>query len=97
VHSQRVLLALTRKGLSREDSYALVQKHAMRTFSGEGALLDLLKQDKDVTRLLKPAELNELFDLGYHLKFVNHIFDRVFGPEPKTNKRVIATRRKNKR
>jgi adenylosuccinate lyase len=79
VHSQRVLLALTQAGLAREASYKLVQKNAMRAWNGEGALLDLLKADKDVTRALSPAQLESLFDLDYHLKHVDTIFDRVFG------------------
>jgi adenylosuccinate lyase len=79
VHSQRVLLALTQAGLGREESYKLVQRNAMRAWNGEGALLDLLKADKDVTRELKPAQLEALFDLGYHLKHVDTIFKRVFG------------------
>jgi adenylosuccinate lyase len=79
VHSQRVLLALTQAGLGREESYKLVQRNAMRAWNGEGALLDLLKADKDVTRELKPAQLEALFDLGYHLKHVDTIFARVFG------------------
>jgi adenylosuccinate lyase len=79
VHSQRVLLALTQKGVSREDSYSLVQRNAMRTWKGEGALLDLLKADKDVARALPPKELEGLFDLEYHLKQVDTIFKRVFG------------------
>ncbi|HEY5238481.1 MAG TPA: adenylosuccinate lyase [Rhizomicrobium sp.] len=78
VHSQRVLLALTQAGLGREESYKLVQRNAMRAWNGEGALLDLLKADKDVTRELKPAQLEALFDLGYHLKHVDTIFKRVF-------------------
>ncbi len=79
VHSQRVLLALTQAGLAREASYKLVQKNAMRAWNGEGALLDLLKSDKDVTRALSPAQLESLFDLDYHLKHVDTIFKRVFG------------------
>jgi len=79
VHSQRVLLALTQKGVSREDSYSLVQRNAMRAWNGEGALLDLLKADKDVTRALPPRELEGLFDLDYHVKQVDTIFRRVFG------------------
>jgi adenylosuccinate lyase len=79
VHSGRVLLALTQKGMAREEAYALVQEQAMRTWRGEGALIDLLKADPRVTRLLKPAELSELFDLDYHLKEVDTIFARVFG------------------
>ena len=79
VHSQRVLLALTQKGVSREDSYSLVQKNAMRAWKGEGMLLDLLKADKDVTKALSNAELESLFDLGYHFKQVDMIFKRVFG------------------
>jgi adenylosuccinate lyase len=79
VHSQRVLLALTQAGVAREDAYRLVQRNAMRAWNGEGALLDLLLADKDVTRALPPAELSKLFDLGYHLKHVDTIFRRVFG------------------
>jgi len=79
VHSQRVLLALTQAGVSREDSYPLVQRNAMRAWNGEGALLDLLKADKDVTKALPAAQLESLFDLGYHLKHVDTIFNRVFG------------------
>jgi adenylosuccinate lyase len=81
IHSQRVLLALTQKGASREDAYAYVQRNAMPVWRGEGDFLALLKQDADVARLLSPAELEELFDLGYHLKYVDTIFARVFGKE----------------
>jgi len=81
VHSQRVLLALTQAGLSREDSYALVQRNAMKVWESDGqlSLLDLLKSDADVTAKLSGTELEELFDLGYHLKRVDQIFERVFG------------------
>src|SRR5580704_15205498 len=78
VHSQRVMLALTQKGVSREDSYRLVQKNAMRTWNGEGALLDLLKADPEVTKALSAKELEGLFDLDYHLAQVDTIFARVF-------------------
>jgi len=79
VHSQRVLLALTQKGLARDDAYRLVQRHAMRAVNGEGALLDLLKADPDVSRALSARELESLFDLAYHFKRVDTIFARVFG------------------
>src|SRR6201996_5571980 len=79
VHSQRVLLALTQAGLAREDSYRLVQKNAMRAWNGEGDLLSLLKADPDVSKALPAAELEAMFDLGYHLKQVDTIFQRVFG------------------
>ena len=79
IHSQRVLLALTQKGVSREDSYSYVQRNAMPVWRGEGDFLVLLKADKDVTAKLSHAELEELFDLGYHLKHVDTIFNRVFG------------------
>jgi adenylosuccinate lyase len=79
VHSQRVLLALTQKGVSREESYALVQRNAMPVWRGEGDFLSLLKADPDVKKALSDAELEELFDLGYHLKNVDTIFKRVFG------------------
>jgi adenylosuccinate lyase len=79
VHSQRVMLALTQAGVSREDGYRLVQRNAMRAWNGEGNLLDLLKADPEVASALSPAKLEAMFDLGYHLKEVNTIFDRVFG------------------
>ena len=81
VHSQRVLLALTQAGASREDSYRLVQRNAMKVWESDGklSLLDLLKADPEVTALLTPAELEEKFDLDYHLKHVDTIFERVFG------------------
>ena len=79
VHSQRVLLALTQKGVSREDSYRLVQRNAMPVWRGEGNFLDLLKKDAEVSARLSDAELESLFDLGYHLKHVDTIFARVFG------------------
>ncbi len=79
VHSQRVLLALTQKGMSREESYALVQEHAMRASKGEGQLLALLKANPKVTKFLPAAELESLFDLAYHFQQVDTIFARVFG------------------
>jgi adenylosuccinate lyase len=81
VHSQRVLLALTQAGVSREDAYALVQRNAMKVWESGGALslLDLLKADPDVTAALTPAELEEKFDLAYHFREVDTIFARVFG------------------
>ncbi|MES3100818.1 MULTISPECIES: adenylosuccinate lyase [Sphingomonas] len=79
VHSQRVLLALTQAGVSREDAYRLVQRNAMKVWDSDGALslLELLKADPEVT--LSDAELEDKFDLGYHLKHVDTIFTRVFG------------------
>ncbi|MGE3919015.1 MAG: adenylosuccinate lyase [Hyphomicrobiaceae bacterium] len=79
IHSQRVLLALTQKGVSREDSYAWVQRNAMPVWRGEGDFLALLKADKDVSKALSGAELESLFDLGYHTRHVDTIFRRVFG------------------
>jgi adenylosuccinate lyase len=81
VHSQRVLLALTQAGVSREDSYVLVQRNAMKVWESDGqlSLLELLKADADVTKALSPQEIEEKFDLGYHLKHVDTIFARVFG------------------
>jgi adenylosuccinate lyase len=78
IHSQRVLLALTQKGVSREDAYAYVQRNAMPVWRGEGDFLSLLKADPDVSQALSAAELEELFDLDYHLKQVDAVFDRVF-------------------
>jgi adenylosuccinate lyase len=82
VHSQRVLMALTQKGASREDAYRLVQRNAMKAWRGEGDFLALLKADPDVTRLMNESDLAACFDLAYHLKHVDTIFARVFGPQP---------------
>ncbi len=79
VHSQRVLLALTQAGVSREDAYRFVQRNAMPVWRGEGDFLTLLKADPDVTAKLSASEIEALFDLGYHLKHVDTIFARVFG------------------
>ncbi|WP_132255703.1 adenylosuccinate lyase [Methylobacterium segetis] len=79
VHSQRVLLALTQAGLSREDSYRLVQRNAMPVWRGEGDFLTLLKADPEVTAALRPEQIEECFDLAYHFKHVDTIFERVFG------------------
>jgi len=81
VHSQRVLLALTQAGASREDAYRLVQRSAMKVWEADGALslLELLKEDPEVSELLPAERLEESFDLGYHLKHVDTIFERVFG------------------
>ena len=79
VHSQRVLIALTQKGASREDSYKMVQRNAMPVWRGEGDFQTLLKGDADVKKYLTDDEIAEKFDLGYHLKHVDTIFKRVFG------------------
>jgi len=81
VHSQRVLLALTQAGISREDSYRIVQRNAMKVWESDGeiALLDLLKADADVTAKLSDEDLEERFNLDYHFKHVDTIFARVFG------------------
>ncbi|HET9717802.1 MAG TPA: adenylosuccinate lyase [Pseudolabrys sp.] len=79
VHSQRVLIALTQKGVPREDAYRLVQRNAMKVWNGEGDFLSLLKSDKDVRARLSEKELEANFDLEYHFKHVDTIFKRVFG------------------
>jgi adenylosuccinate lyase len=79
VHSQRVLLALTQKGASREEAYRLVQRNAMPVWQGTSDFLTLLKQDRDVTDYLQASDIEACFDLGYHLKHVDTIFARVFG------------------
>ena len=78
-NSQRVLLALVEKGVSREDAYRLVQRNAMRTWKKEGPLNELLKGDADVSARLTATEIDSLFDLEYHFKHVDTIFARVFG------------------
>jgi len=78
VHSQRVLIALTQKGVAREDAYRLVQRNAMKVWNGEGDFLTLLKADPDVRAKLSDQEIETNFDLGYHFKHVDTIFKRVF-------------------
>ncbi len=81
IHSQRVLLALTQNGVSREDAYRLVQRNAMKVWESDGRLmlLDLLKQDEEVRAALTEEQLEERFDLEYHFKHVDTVFARVFG------------------
>jgi adenylosuccinate lyase len=79
VHSQRVLLALTQKGVAREDAYRLVQRNAMKVWEGKGDFLKLLKADKDVRKHLSEKELTKNFDLDYHFSHIDTIFRRVFG------------------
>lgn len=79
VHSQRVMLALTQAGISREDAYRLVQRNAMPAWRGESAFLDNLKADTDVTAAIDAGEIDAIFDISYHTKHVNTIFGRVFG------------------
>jgi adenylosuccinate lyase len=81
-YSQRVLLALTGKGLSREEAYRLVQRNAMKVWHEGGNLKERLQEDPEVMRCLSPEELAPLFDLGYHLKHVDTIFRKVFGDNP---------------
>ena len=79
VHSQRVMLALTQKDVSREDAYAAVQSNAMKVWRGEGRFIDFLKADPFVSKALSDAELEALFDNAYHFKHVDTVFARVFG------------------
>ena len=81
VHSQRVLLALTQAGLTRDDSYRLVQKNAMQVWQSDGqlSLLELLKADPEVSAVMSAQELEDKFNLDYHFKAVDTIFARVFG------------------
>ncbi len=87
VHSQRVLLALTQSGVSREDAYSIVQRHAMEAWRKGDSFLRRLQGDPAVTKKLKPKEIEALFDLDYHFKSVDTIFARVFGGQPKGRRR----------
>ena len=84
IHSQRVMLALTQKGMSREQAYDAVQRSAMQAWRGKGDFLALLGADGEVARLLSRRELKSLFDLGYHTRRVRTIFRRVFGKQAVT-------------
>ncbi len=79
IHSQRVLLALTQAGCSREDSYRLVQRNAMKVWEQDKDFLTELLADQEVMAALSEQELREKFDIGYHTKHVDTIFKRVFG------------------
>ena len=79
VHSQRVLLGLTQRGMSREDAYQAVQRNAMDVWKGDASFLNLLISDSEIGEYLSNDDLEELFDLGYHTKHVDTIFKRVFG------------------
>ena len=79
IHSQRVLLALTQAGVSREDAYSLVQRNAMKVWEHGADFLEELLADKDVRAALSEAEIREKFDIGYHTRHVDTIFRRVFG------------------
>ncbi|MEX0814600.1 MAG: adenylosuccinate lyase [Dongiaceae bacterium] len=79
IHSQRVLLALTQAGMGREDAYRAVQRNAMRVWQEGGDFLAVLRDDPEVAQRLPAAELEALFDLGFHMKHVDTIFARVFG------------------
>jgi adenylosuccinate lyase len=80
IHSQRVLLALTDAGIPREEAYRIVQRNAMTVWKDGADFLEALLADKDVTKALSPETIRAQFDLGYHLKHVDTIFARVFGP-----------------
>jgi adenylosuccinate lyase len=82
-NSQRVLLALTQAGLSREAAYAAVQRNAMRVWNREGKFADFLKADPEVAAALSPGDIDAMFDDFYHLKHVDALFERVFGTEAK--------------
>jgi adenylosuccinate lyase len=79
--SQELLLCLTRKGMSREEAYRLVQGHAMKAWKGKGELLSLVRADPRIRELLDEAEIQEVFQVGRYTRHVDRIFDRVFGPE----------------
>ncbi len=78
IFSQRVLLALTEKGVTREKAYRLVQRNAMKVWEEKTDFKELLKKDSDITEKLSMEELDEIFDLNYHLKNIDYIFNRVF-------------------
>ncbi len=79
IFSQQVLLKLTQKGVSREESYKIVQRRAMDVWAGKGEFKELLLADEDLKKYLSPEEIEEIFDVNYHLKHVDTIFKRVFG------------------
>ncbi|MCA3266446.1 MAG: adenylosuccinate lyase, partial [Azospirillum sp.] len=83
VHSQRVLLALTQAGVSREDAYRIVQSNAMATWEKGGSFQDRLKADPIVAKKVSPKKIDAMFDMGYHTRHVDTLFKRVFGRKRK--------------
>ena len=79
VFSQRVLLALTQKNISREDSYLMVQRNSMKVWNDEGSFYELIKKDEEICSILSNDEIDDIFDLNYHLKHIEEIFQRVLG------------------
>jgi adenylosuccinate lyase len=77
-NSQRVLLALTQKGMSREGAYKVVQDNAMNAWRGNGAFVDFLKDSSEIANFMTHEEIESLFDIDYHTKHVDTIFSRVF-------------------
>ena len=77
VFSQRVLLALTQKDISREDSYLMVQRNSMKVWNNEGTFYELIKKDEEICSILTNDEIDDIFDLNYHLKHIEEIFQRV--------------------
>ena len=78
IFSQQLLLALTRQGVSREDAYRVVQARAMEVWAGKGDFKELVSSDPEITEWLSREEIDRIFDLRYHLKYVDRIFERVF-------------------
>jgi adenylosuccinate lyase len=79
VFSQRVLLSLTQKEISREESYLMVQRNSMKVWNGEGTFYELIKKDEEICSILSDDEIDDIFDLNYHLKHIEEIFQRVLG------------------
>ena len=77
VFSQRVLLSLTQKNISREDSYSMVQRNSMKVWNEEGSFYDLIKADEEISSILSEDEIEDIFDLNYHLRQIETIFSRV--------------------
>jgi adenylosuccinate lyase len=81
-NSQHVMLSLVEKGMNREDAYAIVQKNAMESWRQKRSFLDLLVDDQDIRKCLLPDEIKRLFDIGYYLRHIDYLFERVFGKNP---------------
>ena len=76
--SQRVLLELAQRGVSREEAYRAVQKQAMAAWDGEGSFKELLKKDSLIVQYLKPVEIDNCFEVGYYMKHLEAIYKRTF-------------------
>ena len=80
IFSQQVLMELAEKGVGRQEAYVMVQRNAMMVWESNLDFMELLLADREIRQYLTEEEIREIFNLDYHVKYTDHVFDRVFGP-----------------